>query len=138
MSAETNKNIIRQYYSAFNQGGEVPFESFFSPDFFDHNGYPDQTRGPDGVREGYEIWSEAFPDHHAELTEVIAENDRVVVRTIATGTHRGDFLGIAPTGKKIRVEGIHIFRMNNGLICEKWGLVEGEKLMRSLTEEEKT
>ena len=135
MNAETNKIIIKQYYSAFNKGGDVPFEKYFSSDFVDHNGYPDQIKGPDGVREGYKIWSKAFPDNHAELAEIVAENDKVVVRTIATGTHRGEFMGIAPTGKRVRVEGISIYRMNEGMICERWGLTEGEKLIRSLCEE---
>jgi predicted ester cyclase len=115
MNAETNKNIIKQCYFTFNKGGDVSFEKFFSSDFVDHNGYPDQIKGPDGVREGYKIWSKAFLDNHAELAEIVAENDKVVVRTIATGTHRGEFMGIAPTGKTVRVEGISIFRMNKGM-----------------------
>lgn len=132
MDPEANKNRIREYYSAFNRGGDVPFEVFFSPDFVDHNGYPDQIKGPDGVREGYRLWTRAFPDCRAELADIVAENDKVVVRTIATGTHRGTFLGVAPTGKGVAVEGISIYRMREGLICERWGLTEGEKLMKSL------
>ena len=91
--------------------------------------------GPVGVREGYEMWSKAFPDNHAELVDIIAEGDKVVVRTIATGTHLGEFQGIVPTNKKIRIEGISIFRLSEGKIQERWGLIEGEKLQKILRRE---
>jgi steroid delta-isomerase-like uncharacterized protein len=123
-----NKEIIESYYSSFNKGGDVPFEKYFSSDFIDHNGYPDQIPGADGVREGYGIWIKAFPDNHVEVVDMIAEGDRIVVRTIATGTHLGEFQGISPTGKKIRIEAISIFRLSDGKIAERWGLTEGLKL----------
>lgn len=135
MNNSENKDKIKQYYNWFNKGGEIPFEDYFSPDFFDHSGYPNQVRGPEGVREGYKTWIKAFPDHRAEIADIVSENDRVVVRTIATGTHEGEFMGIPSTGKKIRVEGISIFRMDTGLICERWGLIEGEKLIKFLQED---
>jgi predicted ester cyclase len=87
MGTEENKKIIEQYYATFNKGGDVPFEEYFSSDFLDHNGYAEQIQGPAGVREGYQVWSKAFPDCHAELADMIAEGDKAVVRTIATGTH---------------------------------------------------
>ena len=132
MDIETNKNIIQKYYASFNKGGDMPFEDYFSCDFIDHNGYPGQIKGPEGVREGYKVWSRAFPDNHAELVEIIAENDKVAVRTIATGTHKGVFMGISPTGKVIRVEGVSIYRLEKGLIIERWGLTEGHKLLKYL------
>jgi predicted ester cyclase len=123
-----NKKVIESYYSSFNKGGEVPFEEYFAPDFIDHNGYPGQIPGPDGVREGYGIWIKAFPDSHAEVVDMIAESDKIVVRTFATGTHLGQFQGISPTGKKIRIEAISIFRLSEGKIAERWGVTEGLKL----------
>ena len=71
------------------------------------------------MREGYEAWIKAFPDNKAELADIIAEGDRVVVRTIATATHLGEFQGMAPTNEKVRVEGIIIYRMSEGKI-EEW------------------
>ena len=135
MTIQENKDLIERYYAAFNKGGEVPFEDFFSTTFVDHNGYQNQAPGPAGVRKGYEEWSRAFPDCHAELADVIGEDDKVVVRTIATGTHLGEFRGIAPTRKKIRVEGVSIFRISDGKIQERWGLTEGGKLLETLRQE---
>jgi len=135
MSVENNKEIIKQFYSIFNKGGYVPFEEYFSLTFIDHNGYPDQVSGPVGVRAGYEVWLKAFPDNYAEVADIIAEGDKVVVRTIAQGTHLGKFQDIAPTNKKIRIEGISIYRLSEGKIEERWGLTEGEKLLRTLCED---
>ncbi len=123
-----NKKIIESYYSSFNKGGDIPFEKYFTQDFLDHNGYLGQIPGPDGVREGYRIWLKAFPDNHADIADMIAEEDKVVVRTIATATHLGKFQGLSPSGKKIRIEAISIFRISNGKIAERWGLTEGLKL----------
>ena len=89
MGIEDNKKVVDQYYAMFNKGGEVPFEKYFSADFIDHKGYPEQTLGPEGVHVGYEVCSTAFPDCNAALADMIAEDDKVVVRTIATGTHQG-------------------------------------------------
>jgi steroid delta-isomerase-like uncharacterized protein len=133
MGIEANKKIIEQYYTVFNKGGDVSFEKYFSADFIDHNGYPEQTRGPAGVRAGYRVWSKAFPDCHAELADIIAEDDKVVVRTIAKGTHQGEFMGVGPTGKQIRIEGISIFRLSESKIQERWGLIKGEKLRNILS-----
>ena len=135
MIAEKNKDLIKQYYFLFNKGDDIPFENFFSATFTDHNGFPGQAAGPDGVKKGYEVWSRAFPDNHAEIADMIAEGDKVVVRTVATGTHLGEFLGIAPTNKKIRIEAISIFRLSEGKIQERWGLTESDKLMKTLIEE---
>jgi predicted ester cyclase len=135
MLVENNRELIKQYYSAFNKGGDIPFEDYFSPEFVDHNGYPEQLAGPHGVRAGYEIWRKGFPDNQAELVDIIAEGDKVVVHTFATGTHLGEFQGILPTNKKIRIEGISIFRLSEGKIQERWGLTEGAKLLGFLRED---
>ncbi len=125
---EKNRQIIESYYSSFNKGGDLPFENYFAPDFLDHSGYPGQIPGPDGVRKNYEIWIKAFPDNHVELAGIIAADDKVVVRTIATATHLGEFQGIAPTNKKVRIEAISLFRISEGKIAKRWGLTEGLKL----------
>jgi predicted ester cyclase len=56
----------------------------------------------------------AFPDNRHEVEEIIAEDDRVVLRCTLTGTHEGTFMGIPPTGRKIEVTEIHIYRLKGG------------------------
>jgi predicted ester cyclase len=55
---------------------------------------------------------------------VIAEGDKVVARNTVTGTHRGEYMGIAPTGKSVTYNEILVFRMADGRIAETWGVVD--------------
>ena len=63
---------------------------------------------------------------------VLAEGDKVAVHDRLRGTHRGDFLGIAPTGRDIDVDFIHIFRLAEGRIVERWGVADTTTLLRQL------
>jgi predicted ester cyclase len=63
---------------------------------------------------------------------VIAEGDRVVTRSYWEGTHKGDFLGIPPTGKSVHVEGVNITRYSNGKAVEHWGYQDTPALMQQL------
>jgi predicted ester cyclase len=66
------------------------------------------------------MYRSAYPDTHIELGEVIAEGDLVAGAWTATGTHKGDLMGIAPTGRSITVTGIGIDRISGGQIVESW------------------
>ena len=134
MSVETNKTMVLRYYEAFNNGEDSRFDEFFNDDFVDHKGFLGQPKGPDGVREGYRFWRTAFPDTKVTIEDIICEDDKVMVRTIARATHQGDFLGISATGKEIEVEGISIFQIVSGRIQERWGLTDAEKLEHTLHE----
>ena len=135
MSTEANKDLIRRYFEeAFNTGEDALFDQFFAQDYVDHNSFPEQVPGPQGVREGYTLWRTGFPDSHATIEDIVAEEDRVVVRTRGTGTHLGEFMGIAPTHKRIEVGAISIFRIAEGRIKERWGLTEAAGLASYLQE----
>ena len=71
-----------------------------------------------GSKRQWRQWRTAFPDLHFEIVDLLAEGDKVLTRWVLTGTHRGEFLGIAPTGKAIRVEGMSLDRIEGGLVAE--------------------
>lgn len=77
-----------------------------------------ETRGGAGVA-GYvaEVRS-AYPDFKLEVTDTVSEGDRLVVHWTVTGTHRGTFRGIAPTGKRIKISGVTLTRIENGKLAE--------------------
>ncbi len=61
-----------------------------------------------------------FPDFHVTIEDIIAEGDRVCVRMKVTGTHQSEYRGIAPTGKKMEVRGVQIYRIVDGKVVEGW------------------
>jgi predicted ester cyclase len=74
----------------------------------------------------------AFPDWHEEIVELVAEGDRVAGRFRCSGTHRGEFLGGAPTGKRMDVEEVFFLRVKDGRFVDFWGLEDSLGRMRQL------
>ena len=73
-----------------------------------------------------------FPDYHAELHEILVDGDLVVARLMVSGTHRGDFMGIPPTGDRVTMEAIHIYRFSEGKLAEHWVARDDLGMMRQL------
>jgi steroid delta-isomerase-like uncharacterized protein len=83
----------------------------------DPNVPPDTRGGPAIARYVTEVRS-AYPDFKLEVLDSIAEGDRLAVHWVVTGTHKGDFRGIAPTGKQIRITGMTLARVKDGKLAE--------------------
>jgi len=75
---------------------------------------PGPVRGPQGVRQMLEMQLKAFPDLHFEIEQVIASGNNVVVRAHLTGTHKGSFLGITPTNKKVSWRSCNVVEVRDG------------------------
>jgi predicted ester cyclase len=73
-----------------------------------------------------------FPDFHETIDDIIAEGDKVWVLFTFTGTHTGEYRGIAPTSKKITVECVDIFRMVDGKVVEEWEVADGMNMLKQL------
>ena len=74
----------------------------------------------------------AFPDWQEEIVQLDAEGDAVAGRFRCSGTHRGEWQGIAPTGREVTWQGINIFRFECGLIVESWGVADHLGLLRQI------
>lgn len=74
----------------------------------------------------------AFPDLKVEFEEQVAEGDRVAGRVSITGTHRGEFAGIAPSGKEMRIEGFNLMKIRGGKIVEVRGMSDQLRMMRQI------
>lgn len=74
----------------------------------------------------------AFPDLHANIDMLVAEGDVVVGRMTTTGTHRGEFMGIAATGKQVSFTETHIVRIANGKAVEHWGNSDDLAMMQQI------
>lgn len=119
---EQNKEIVRRYWAeVWRAGGDAAVDDLLAADEVHHWGFGDDTVGTDAFAERLRGFLAAFPDLRIEPERLIAEGDQVVSRWIASGTHEGDFFGIAPTGRQVTWTGIQIFRIECGRIAESWG-----------------
>jgi len=127
MPVEENKAISRLVFEeALNQGHLAVADETFSPQFIDHS-TPDQIAGSGGVKTYFEQVRSGFPDIHVTIEDIIAEGDKVVVRTTWQGTHLGGYENVEPTGKQVKRTMIQIFRVSDGKILEEWN--EGAGLL---------
>ena len=132
MSLEQNKEIVIQFYKAFDRQDIKLGEKLMSADIIASGLDTNPLKGYDAVMQYGAMMFAAFPDGRHILDEVIAEGDRVVTRGIFTGTHQGELMGIAPTGKQVTFSVIHIDRLKDGKIIEHWGQGDVRALMQQL------
>ena len=128
------RELVRRLHAALLESrapGVV--DDFFAPDFVSHNNPPGFPPGAEGVKQFFTMFRDAFPDVSVDIDEIVAEGDRVAVATTFTGTHEGELMGVAPTGRRVSVTGIDIVRVAGGRIAEHRGLTDMVGLMRQLT-----
>lgn len=125
MSAETEpKDIYQRIIEAISNDDPYALERFISPDVIDHNPVPGQAAGLDGFKQWMASARTSFPDLQGSVEDVIAEGDRVAARTTWHGTHRGDFVGVPPTNKRIAMSAFHHVRFARGQAAEWWGTAD--------------
>ena len=134
MSAEESKAVAHRLLELWNDGDFDAIEHLVAPDFVNHNPPPIPGVGPDrnGMLSAMRYLREVLPDGRAESVNVVAEGDKVVLHDVIRGTHEGEFLGVPPTGRQVSFEFIHIFRIADGLIAERWGIADAMGLMHQL------
>jgi steroid delta-isomerase-like uncharacterized protein len=121
---ESNRTLAHEWYArVWNEGSEEAVDALFAADgiahgIFDNEG--NELRGPAGFKPFLRTFKGAFPDLKVAIEDTICEGDKVVVRYVARGTHDGDALGIAATGRPIEITGMAIVRVANGQIAEAW------------------
>lgn len=130
---ERNKTITRRFMEEFKNGHKMEaVDELFSPAAILHLPAEGLPNGAEGQKMIGKVIFEAFPDVHVTLEDVIAEGDRVAERHTARATHKGAFMGIAATGKKIYWTENHIYRLEGGKIVELWSEWSYQKLMNQL------
>lgn len=131
--SEENKEICRRLYSEMVSEGRFDvLDELVHQDMVEHEDLPGEAEGRDGVRQVFEMMREAFPDLRAEVSQMIAEGDRVVAHTTFSGTQRGEFMGVPPSGRRVEVDVIDIFRIDRGRVAEHWGVMDQLTMMEQL------
>jgi steroid delta-isomerase-like uncharacterized protein len=121
MSIEDNKDTVCRYYDeVFNKDNLAMVGDIFASDFVLHGQSSGMPSGHEGLKQIAVNFRAAFPDLHVTVDDMVAENDKVAVRLSATGKHQGVFMGVAPTGKRVTITGITIYRFADSKIAEAW------------------
>lgn len=121
MSAEKNSALVRRFVEEiFNQGKVEVAEEILAPGYMHHDPTTNEFgSGIEGFKQMISLYRQAF-DLQIVLEDQVATEEKVVDRWTGHGTHRGEFMGMAPTGKKITATGISIHRIADGKIAETW------------------
>ena len=131
--AAANKALLRSFYKeVYVDWNMALVDEVVSPRFTSHDWPDDFPTGPRAFREYYGAIRTAVPDARYEVDDLIAEGDRVAVRWRLLGTHEGVFDGIAPTGRSITLKGIAIYRVEGGMLMERWVVSDLHGLLEEL------
>jgi predicted ester cyclase len=126
------KETYRRIIDAVNRGDPDALDDPMAPDIVDHNPIPDQKPG----REGFKQWmagaKESLPDLFGTIEDLIAEGDLVAARVRWQGTHRGEWLGIRPTNRRVSFSAFHQVRFSKGRAVEWWGTADLLGALRQL------
>ena len=132
---ESNKQLVRQMNTeVWNKANLDIVAKLYTSGFVLHF-LPDgsELRGIDSLRAHIREHRKAFPDWREEITRIIAERDLVVIQYISTGTNQGRWLGNSPTGRKIQINEISIFRIEDSRIAEQWLLPDLFSMQQQIT-----
>jgi predicted ester cyclase len=134
MSTE-NKRVVQQMVNVVqNQHQLDRMKDFFAPNFVNHLDH-DPASPLNSVEKAQQVFGQmfvAFPDLRVTIQHQVAEGDIVMTHKCFQGTHLGDFMGVAPTGKPVTFAVIDILRLETGKIVEHWAIQDRLGLMQQL------
>ena len=133
--SEQNKALARRAIEeVWNEGKLAVIDELTASNatYHDPNVPGGKFTGPEGVKQFVQIYRGAFPDVRLTINDQIAEGDKVVTRWTATGTHKGQLMGIAATNKHATVTGVDVDRFQNGKVVEAWASYDMFGLLQQL------
>ena len=132
MATEEPKALIRRWVELWNAGDAAAIAAFVAPDYVRHDPNAPEVRGPEAERQLVAMYRAAFPDLHFTVEHLVAEGDLVVARYTVRGTHRGELLGIPPTGAQVTLAAMELYRLADGKIAEQWVAMDALGLLQQL------
>ena len=130
---EVNKQLARDYFRAFLARDEAWWNEHIAPDFRRHDpGLPFEVVGPAGIRQLADALLPGIPDLRLPIEDVVAEGGKVLVRLRVQGTHGGELMGMAATGRPIDIGVMDLFAIKGGVLVEHWALLDNLSMLRQL------
>ncbi len=134
--SDTNKIIVKRFFDEVNKGKNAALaavDQLIAPDYVLHDPTLGEMKGKEGVCQYLGALFDAMPDFSMKLEELLADGDRAVYRFTFAGTHKGAWMGFAPTGKRVQVACICIGRLAGGRIAEEWQIWDAHGLFQQLS-----
>ncbi len=134
MTAEQNIATLKRAIQAINDRDLSIVPQLVTPGFVRHDlaGAFREVGGREGVADFLQLLLKALPDLQIKVEDIFATEKRVALRVTLVGTHQGEFQGIAPTGRKVKVSGNHLYRFEEGKIAEAWQLYDVAGFLRQI------
>ena len=123
MSAEKTKALERRFFEEWNKGKAAAMaviDETCATNIVFHHASGGDIRGLKDFKQFYSEFYDAFPDNHLTLDDTVVEGDKAATRYTVTGTHKGAFMGVPPTNKKVTMSAIEIDRVVGGKFVEGW------------------
>ena len=133
--SEVNKSVVREFFEeVLNADNLDRADELVSPGYVEHQELPggEDRQGIEVAKGFLSLMRRAFPDFRFEVEDLIAEGDKVAARVSVSGTHLGEMMGLAPTGKRISTSGIEVFRFEGGNIAEHWAAFEALDMLQQI------
>ena len=132
MTRDRMKDLVEGLHAIWNSGDLAAVPEIYAPDIVVHWSKHEASHGHDGVTAAIRDTRAAFPDWHETVVDMIVEADRVVTRYVSTGTHLGPYLGVPPSGARIEIDEISIYRIADGKVAEQWCLADALALQKQI------
>ena len=131
--ADQRKDLVKTFYDeVVNEGNLDRIPDLCTEDVVDHEAPPGTPGGIEGIREFVQTFRTGFPDLRVEVESAVQEDDMIAARVRYTGTHEGDFMGIAPSHNRIDIECIDMVRLEGEKCAEHWGVTDNLGLMQQI------
>lgn len=133
MNREGNTAVIRRLVEGLNARDATIIDATYAPDYAGHDPDRPKPRSIDDLRSVLaQFLTDVVPDGRYTVEHLVAEGDLVLWHWTFTGTHQGEFMGVAPTGKRLSFGGVNLFRLVGGKVVEDWVYRDSVGFMRQL------
>ena len=129
---QRNIDLQKQWGDAIASGDLDKLDDILADDFVDHDP-GDQSPDREGVKAFFRGFRKAFPDLKPEPVELHADDEGyVTMRYNVSGTHKGEFMGFAPTGRRFETSAMQMARFEDGQCVERWGVTDQLQILKQL------